>query len=141
MKHTGILAFTLLLGAVSAPAQAAPAPVGGNWLTQDKDAIVRIGPCGDTLCGTISRFLVPPPDGPDQRDIHNPDKELRARKLLGLAVLSSFRPDGKLWRGRIYDPKTGKSYRSVIYKTVSGNLTVKGCIGPFCQSQTWTKSE
>jgi uncharacterized protein (DUF2147 family) len=26
----------------------------------------------------------------------------------------------------------------VVYKGKSGNLVVKGCIGPFCQAQTWT---
>ena len=38
-------------------------------------------------------------------------------------------------KGQIYDPKSGKTYRSVVYKGKSGSLVVKGCIGPFCQAQ------
>ena len=43
------------------------------------------------------------------------------------------------WRGRIYDPKNGKSYRSIIRRKGPGVLEVKGCIGPFCQTQVWKR--
>ena len=60
------------------------------------------------------------------------------RTILGLNILTGFKSDGKEWKGQIYDPKSGKTYRSIVYKGQSGNLVVKGCIGPFCQAQTWT---
>ena len=66
------------------------------------------------------------------------DKVLRNRTILGMNILTGFKSDGKEWKGQIYDPKSGKTYRSIVYKGPSGNLVVKGCIGPFCQAQTWT---
>jgi uncharacterized protein (DUF2147 family) len=125
---------------IATAARAAPASVNGNWVTQDKDGVVRIGQCGATICGVLSKYLKTPPKGVDQTDENNPNKALRSRKLLGAAILYGFKPDGAKYRGTIYDPRSGKSYRSVIYKGVSGNLIVKGCVGPFCQTQTWTPS-
>jgi uncharacterized protein (DUF2147 family) len=114
-------------------------PVSGRWVTAEKDAVVAVAPCGKAMCGTIDRFLVAPPQGLDQRDVNNPDPKLRTRKLLGMPILTSFIADGDLWRGRIYDPKSGKSYRSIIRRKGPNVLEVKGCIGPFCQTQLWRK--
>jgi uncharacterized protein (DUF2147 family) len=118
-------------------AQAA-SPITGRWVTQSKDGVVEVYPCGDSLCGKLSKFLVNPPAGPGAKDINNPDKTLRSRTILGLNVLTGFKAVGDEWKGQIYDPKSGKTYRSIVYKGKSGNLVVKGCIGPFCQAQTWT---
>jgi uncharacterized protein (DUF2147 family) len=115
-------------------------PVTGRWVTEEKDAVVAIAPCGKAMCGTIDRFLVAPPQGLDQRDVNNPEPKLRTRKLLGMPILTSFVADGKVWRGRIYDPKSGKSYRSIIRRKGPNVLEVKGCIGPFCQTQLWKKA-
>ncbi len=136
IKLFGSLCATLVLAAV---VQAA-VPVTGRWLPATKDAVIEIAPCGDSICGKISKFLIPPPQGADQKDVNNPNKALRSRTLLGMNILTGFKADGDQWRGQIYDPKAGKTYRSVIYKSTKGNLIVKGCIGPFCQSQTWTQS-
>lgn len=115
-------------------------PITGRWVTEERDAIVEIKPCGNTTCGTIARFLVPPPDGLDQRDINNPEQRLRTRKLLGLPILTQFREEDTLWRGQIYDPKSGRSYRSVIRRKSANTIEVRGCIGPFCQAQTWRRA-
>jgi len=119
------------------PAQAA-APISGRWITQSKDGVVEIYQCGAALCGKLAKFLVNPPAGPGAKDINNPDKALRTRTILGLNVLTGFKADGEQYKGQIYDPKSGKTYRSIVYKGKSGHLIVKGCIGPFCQAQTWT---
>ncbi len=131
-----VLAAFMSLGTA---AQAAD-PINGRWVTEERDAIVEIKQCGSTTCGTISRFLVPPPDGANQRDINNPDPDLRRRRLLGLPILTQFREEADLWRGRIYDPKSGKSYRSVIRRTGPNTIEVRGCIGPFCQAQVWRRA-
>ena len=68
----------------------------------------------------------------------NPDKALRNRTILGMNILTGFKAQGDEYHGQIYDPKSGKTYRSVVYKGKSGNLVVKGCIAFFCQAQTWT---
>ena len=118
-------------------AQAA-SPITGRWVTQSKDGVVEVYPCGENICGRLSKFLVNPPAGPGAKDINNPDKALRSRTILGMNVLTGFKAAGDEWKGQIYDPKSGKTYRSIVYKGKSGNLVVKGCIGPFCQAQTWT---
>jgi uncharacterized protein (DUF2147 family) len=125
--------------AAGAPAMAA-APIAGAWRTEAKDAIVQIGDCGAAQCGRIARFLIVPPQGAGQRDVNNPDASLRARKLLGLPILTGFKADGELWRGTIYDPKTGKSYRSLVRRLEGDRLEVKGCIGPFCKTQIWRRA-
>ncbi len=118
-------------------AQAA-APITGRWITQSKDGVVEVYSCGENLCGKLTKFLVTPPAGPGAKDMNNPDKSLRSRTILGMNVLTGFKAAGNEWKGQIYDPKSGKTYRSIVYKGKSGNLVVKGCIGPFCQAQTWT---
>jgi uncharacterized protein (DUF2147 family) len=125
----------LLLALLATPALAAPAPVTGRWLTVEGKAVVEIGACGQQLCGRIARILKPRPGGPAV-DANNPDKALRTRPIQGLQILSNFAPDGDRWKGRIYDPESGRSYRSEL--TRAGNiLKVKGCLGPFCRTQEW----
>ncbi len=128
------------LALLAAGPLSAAEPVAGSWVTAARDGVVQIGACGASICGRLARFLVVPPQGADQRDVHNPDARLRSRKLLGLPILTGFREDGAVWRGTIYDPKAGKSYRSVIRRLDAKRLEVKGCIGPFCQTQVWTKA-
>ena len=99
-----LLPFLLPFLLLAAPANAAD-PIAGRWVTEERDAVIDVGACGRSTCGRIARFLVPPPDGADQRDVNNPDPELRRRRLLGLPVLSGFSEEEDLWRGRIYDPK------------------------------------
>ncbi len=132
--------FALGAAALAAPLLlAAAAPVTGTWTTEARDAQVEIAPCGKSLCGRLVKFLKAPPGGVDQRDVNNPDPKLRGRRLLGLPLLTGFMADGDAYKGRIYDPKSGKSYRSVLI--AKGNtLVVKGCIGPFCQSQKWARA-
>ena len=119
---------------------AAANPITGNWVTEEKDAIIKIAPCGKSVCGRIAKFLVAPPDGVDQRDVNNSDPAKRKRKLLGMPVLTGFSEEPDLWRGQIYDPKSGKTYRSVIRRINATTLEVKGCIGPFCQTQIWKRA-
>ncbi len=132
---TAVAAFIM----TAAPAAAAEA-IAGRWITEDRDAVVEIKRCGSTTCGTIAQFLITPPDGQDQRDIYNPDDSLKNRRLLGLPILTQFAEEADLWRGRIYDPNTGKTYRSVIRRTGPNTLEVRGCIGPFCQAQIWRRA-
>lgn len=129
-----------LMAALTAGPALAAAPIAGNWVTAERDAVIAVAPCGRSLCGTISRFLKPPPEGAGQRDVNNPDPAKRSRRILGMPVLTSFSEDGDLWRGRIYDPKSGKDYRSVVRRLANGKLEVKGCLGPFCQTQVWTRA-
>ncbi len=142
IAHAANGAFLAVIAlALPVSAWAAPASINGRWMTQARDAIVEIGPCGATTCGRIVKFLVTPPGGADQKDTNNKDANLRTRKILGMAVVYGLKASGSGWGGTIYDPKSGKTYRSVVTLLKNGNLSVKGCIGPFCQGQTWTPSK
>jgi uncharacterized protein (DUF2147 family) len=129
---------SLPLLAASAAAAAAPANVQGLWLTDDHKGLVQIGPCGRSLCGTIAKVADTSGNAP-RTDIHNPDARLRSRAILGLPVLSGFERSGSYWKGRAYDPKSGKSYRSTLELNPDGSLKVSGCILFICQSQRWTR--
>ena len=112
-----------------------PADIAGLWKTHDGKALVRVAPCGRKWCGTIVRLLTPPPAG-HTHDVENPDPAKRSRAILGLPVLVDFTRDGDLWRGEIYDPEHGKTYRSTLQRK-SGMLEVKGCISIFCKTKRW----
>jgi uncharacterized protein (DUF2147 family) len=128
--------------AASVPAQAADS-IGGRWVTEEKDAVVAIKRCGNkakgALCGTLEKFLVLPAGGIDQRDVNNADPAKRERRLLGLPILFSLTEDKDLWRGQIYDPKSGRTYTSEVRRKGAGALEVKGCFGPLCRTQEWKK--
>lgn len=133
MRLPAVNALSALL-LLASGAQAA-APITGRWVTDDGKAIVTIAPCGQVICGRISRILAPTPNGPPV-DANNPDPRLRRRPVLGLEVLSGFRDAGKDWRGRIYDPEAGRSYKSIVARE-PGGLRAQGCILMFCRSQHW----
>ena len=133
--------LSLLVGSialVSSPAFATD-QIDGHWITQDRKAEVTIAPCGKTRCGRISKILAPTPKGPPHDD-NNPNKSLRNRPILGLEVLSGFTANGDQWRGHIYSPQEGKTYRAILSRDESGQLKVKGCIAIFCKTQIWTRA-
>lgn len=133
-----ITAVTLFNLALCLPAHAA-VPVSGLWLTTEKDSIVEIGSCGATVCGKIMRILRPDPKSTG-KDSNNPDPALRLRPILGLPILTGFKDAGKNWAGTVYDPRVGKTYRSTLTLMKDGTLEVKGCIGPFCRTKSWTRT-
>ena len=132
------LSILVLLVAASA-AQAAPNVVG-DWVIQDRSAIVTIAPCERSVCGRIAKALIHKPNYP-QTDIHNPDPALRKKPLIGLQIIWGFIAKADRWdQGSIYDPESGKTYRSLLRLNTDGSLKVSGCILFFCQSQRWTRA-
>lgn len=112
--------------------------VFGRWLVEDGNAIIDINDCGDgSPCGTLE--WVNPVEATSDKDINNPDPDLNGRPLKDMPMLWGFREKGDSWgRGRIYSPENGKTYGSNLKRRKDGNLRVKGCVGPFCQTQVWT---
>lgn len=135
-----ILTISTLCAGLALPTPAdAAGSISGHWFTVEKDSVVEIGPCGGGLCGRIARILAPQPKGP-ARDENNPNPALRTRPILGLTILSGFKDIGSQWQGSIYDPRAGKTYKSFLTLKPDGTLQVKGCVGFFCRSQTWTRA-
>lgn len=112
--------------------------IEGVWLVQSRDGKFDIRRCGDSLCGKLI-------DGSkiSMLDKKNKDAALRDRPLKGLLMMRGYKlsKDGARWvDGQIYNPEDGNSYRSILELGADGALKVKGCLGPFCQTQTWTRA-
>ncbi|TPG08468.1 DUF2147 domain-containing protein [Sphingomonas oligophenolica] len=138
MRNAPHLLAALALAAVPATAFAAQ-PVTGRWVTDDGKAVVTIGTCGSTICGKVTKILAATPKGPPV-DENNPDPKLRHRPIEGLQILSGFKADGDSWKGRIYSPEEGKTYKSVMSRAGPDTIKVKGCVLFFCKTQTWSKA-
>lgn len=123
----------VLLGPV--PAFAAE-PVTGNWLTEESKALVQIEACGKTICGKIVKVLKPTPGRPTT-DLANPDPRLRSHPIAGTYILTGFVDAGSLWKGKIYDPQSGKTYAGKLMRNPDGSLKVQGCIAFMCKGPTW----
>ena len=140
----GVAAAFAMIGGT---AWAAADPAFGDWLTQARNGELRVAPCAADpaqACGTLV-WLKPPSDAPPGpvHDIRNPNPALRGRPLLGVLIISGFRreAEGRWTDGSIYDPESGKTYRSKMRAAPDGTLKVAGCVLFFCQAQTWTRVE
>jgi len=133
-----LLGVAAVTAALPAPLFAAP-PIAGRWLTADGGAVVAIGDCGGTICGRVVKVIKGPPAGRPWVDALNPDSKLKSRPLVGLPILTGMSASGDGWKGQIYDPKTGKTYRAVVARD-GANLKVQGCIAIFCQTMIWTRA-
>ena len=129
--------IALLIGISLAHPALAAAPVSGRWLTAEHDSIIQIGQCGASVCGRVAKVLKMMPNGRVPIDANNPDPKLRGRPVEGMTILTGFTDNGSNWTGRIYDPKSGKSYKSKLARNPDGTLDVQGCVAFFCRSFTW----
>ena len=132
------LSLTLFISLIATPCLASDlSSMVGIWQTDDADGRVEIYDCGDgTPCGRLTNIT-----NTEAKDESNPDPSLRDRPLQGLVILNQFKAkkSGGFKSGKIYNPRDGKSYKSAIKLTETGQLQVKGCVAFFCQSQHWTR--
>ncbi|MBN2638696.1 MAG: DUF2147 domain-containing protein [Bacteroidales bacterium] len=119
----------------------------GLWLTQDKDSHVEIYKEGDKYFGKIVWLKDPNDDktGKPKLDDKNPDPALQSRPVLGLNLLKDFVFDDDEWNdGKIYDPKSGKTYSCYMEFPDSDNknrLKIRGYVGISLLGRTvyWTR--
>ncbi len=114
--------------------------ITGKWLTEDGKAVVLIAKAGKEINGKII-WLREPEDkaGKPVTDKENPDKSRWNTPILGLMVLKKLEnKNGKWENGSIYDPKDGKTYTCSIW-VENGKLKVRGYIGIFYRTETWTR--
>lgn len=128
--------FALMMFASAA--SSAP-DISGDWVTADRNAVVRIASCGMQTCGTVVRVLAHGSAVP-QTDVNNPNHARRSQPLVGLKVLSGFTATFSDWvNGRAYDPETGRTYNAKLALNPDGTLAVKGCVLFICKSQRWLR--
>lgn len=141
MKTPRAAAFSavLLLAAFAGlPARADSAnDIIGRWRDSDGESEIAISRCGQALCGKIVWLKQARTDGA------NPDPALRGRSLLGIQVLSGFRPHSSpgVLAGQGYNPEDGKLYRTTLTLRSHEALVIKGCVlgGLVCDDDVWTR--
>jgi uncharacterized protein (DUF2147 family) len=131
-----VLACLAFFAAAAAGAQAAtPDAVIGVWLTGDKDGHIEIARCGESVCGKIVWLKEA-----GATDARNRDPALRSRPLLGVTLIQGFKPTKTGWAGgQGYDPKRGMKFRAELAPQGRDALRLRGCVGPICEAQTWTR--
>ena len=115
----------------------------GAWLTQDKDAHIRIVKCGNALCGTVAwlRDATDPKTGKPPVDDKNPNISLRSRPILGIRIFAMELDATNSWTGDIYNSDDGKLYKGRLSPRGDNELEVQGCMGSLCGFETWTRAK
>ncbi len=98
----------------------------GDW-REPAGSVIRIAPCGGSLCATLVAISK---GAPTRVDGNNPDPAQRNRPLCGLQIGEGFhgKDPNRAEGGRLYDPRSGKTYKGNM--TSEGNtLLLRGFIG------------
>jgi len=141
IQHSLALAFLLIAASASADTRDA---IFGRWASDT--SILEIGENDGVLHARIVSILDPlykegedGPVGTERVDLHNPDAALRTRPLIGLDLLSGYQYEDGKWRGQLYDPESGKTYKSQITLGSGGKLQMRGYVGApmFGRTATW----
>jgi uncharacterized protein (DUF2147 family) len=105
--------IVLLISLINVSAQAGDAPdrILGIWENETKDVKIEIYEKGGKYFGKIVWLSKPNnEDGTPHKDINNPDKKLRNRKIMGMVIISDLKyKNGKWIDGNIYVAKKGKT--------------------------------
>ena len=112
----------------------------GYWLTSG--SIVKIETCNNSICGEIATVFTEEGVDPESiLDENNKDKLKRERSIVGINILSDFsieKSDQKIFKGgKIYDPRSGNTYKSNLYLNEDGTLKVEGCLAFICDGEEW----
>ena len=136
------LIFVLLAGANAAADETA---IEGRWLSGDGSGWIDIHLVDGAPVGTAAGSTTFKEGDPPRLDEFNPDSALRDRPLLGITILHGFEYKGEhVWKGgTIYDPNTGKTYKSTMTLVDKNILKVRGFIGLslFGRSDVWTRDD
>jgi uncharacterized protein (DUF2147 family) len=139
---TWCVAAASLAAVAVAPAAAERGLVFGLWLTDTRDGVVEMQPCGDRLCARVHAILDPKIPR-SAVDVFNERPDLRTRPICGLPIMGNLQPQGKAtWgNGWVYDPKVGKTYDVEVTLRDPQTLVVHGYIGVklIGRTVTWTR--
>ena len=143
-RYFVLVSWAIAVGAVAADD---PNAVVGRWAATD--SVIEVVATDGTLRATIIAILYPVyregedgPVGAAKVDLKNPDQGQRARPIVGMDLLSDYAfKDGK-WQGNIYDPKSGKTYKSQMTVSSDGKLLMRGYIGTpmLGRTQEWIRA-
>lgn len=141
-----VLALATLGLPLPAGSAASPDAIVGTWLTDDGDSKVAIeaakAPDGGAVYnGKVVWLKAPTRDGKPLRDANNEDAALRERPIMGLEIVSGFKPDGAGgWTGgTVYSPRGGKRYPAQISLGDDGRLQIKVKAGLVSRTVAWAR--
>lgn len=139
-----ILAIQICASAFSQPKAS---DILGRWRNGDATAVIEFSAKANKYHGKIV-WLKEPVDaetGKPKTDKNNPDENARAKAILGLTIAWGFTydADDETWeKGRIYDPKNGKTYDCQITLKDAKTMRVRGYVlgMPFLgRTETWLR--
>jgi uncharacterized protein (DUF2147 family) len=145
MRLAPAVASMLVAMVAASLAQVALEP-DGTWLTADNTAKIRFESCAGAPCGRLVWLRDPldPKTGEAILDRNNPDPSLRARRLLGIPLITDIRPlaPGE-WSARAYNAEDAGIYDVNLKLVAADRLAVRGCglAGLICKTELWTKSQ
>lgn len=131
-----------------ASASQAARPEIGIWYDDSGQGAVEIYICQENanrLCGRIVWLKEPlNAEGVPKHDRYNPDPANQGRPICGLPMLwgLGLMSDGTFDGGKIYDPKTGKTYDVALKLAQADKLIVTGYLGMkmLGKSFTWSRA-
>lgn len=136
------LLFSFVLFSLFAAAQ--QEDIIGKWQNPSGEGRIEIYKKGDKYFGKLY-WLKEPDDekGQPKKDVQNPDNKLRNRTIQGLEILTDFDKTGQnTWEnGKIYDPKSGKTYSCKMTLRSVNELAIRGFVGVSLlgRTETWKR--
>ena len=134
------LALIAASAALFASPAAAQSNIDGTYVDSGGYTEITVAACGNARCGEITRIVKRKPGEPN-RDVHNDNPALRDRPILGITILQNLRWDDEVWRGDVYNPEDGNTYRTEVRRAAGGALEVKGCVTLFCRTRVWPAAD
>ncbi|MEM7091273.1 MAG: sterol desaturase family protein [Pseudomonadota bacterium] len=125
--RTGLSAMAgLVLLMVLAGTQLRAEPLRGTYASPGLGMVVRFEPCAGSAKSTCGRLLW----GWNMAGWH-------AAAVGDVVVHGLVQTESGWTGGQLTDPESGRVYRGSVRKLNSGILQLRGCAGPFCQTQDW----
>ncbi len=146
MKH--LLAFFVLIFA-GLQVLAQSDRITGIWWNDEKTSKIEVKKDDKGVYSATIVYMIPEKykNGQPPKDNENPDTSLRNRSILGLQIMTGLRYDSKEkeWTGgKIYDPKSGKTYDCYVWmETSNDELHMKGYVVGIRwlgRSTVWTRT-
>ena len=113
-------------------AQTEPADkILGEWINEEKDTRIEIYKTGNQYAGKLiwSVDLIEADGTTARKDANNTNEKLRTRSLLNVDLLQDFIYSEGIWDdGKMYDPKSGKTY-SCLIKLRNEKMEIRGYVG------------
>lgn len=137
-KYLSVITLTLISLINSAQAD----KIIGTWLTEDKEAHVRIYKSNDAYYGEIIWLKSPndPKTGTAWLDKENKSISKRDLPILGSTMLKDFKyTKGEYINGSVYDSRNGATYSGKLWLDSNNNLKMRGYWGFFYSTETWKK--